>query len=122
MSDHTALATTNQNKPAPSVADGPVLAPLMDIYESDHEYLVVANLPGVTADALTLSVERGELTLEAKRERPLRGGGGRYGRRLRLPDDVDVDKIDADLEAGMLSLHLPKRTEATPRQITVRSS
>ncbi|TPV96532.1 MAG: Hsp20/alpha crystallin family protein [Myxococcales bacterium FL481] len=104
-----------------SAVAGPAIAPVLDILASDKEYLVLANLPGVATEALSLSTEQGELSLTAEREAPLRGAS-RYARKLRLPDDVDVTGIEAKLDNGVLTLHLPRRQTASPREISVRSS
>ena len=108
----------------------PAIAPACDIYENADEILVVADLPGVTKDALTIQMEKGELTLEARR----RDVGAERGsflalecrtcdfrRRFAVPAGIDAARISAELNAGVLRLHLPKSEALKPRQITVRA-
>lgn len=97
----------------------PTGAPPADVYENEHEYLVIADLPGVKSDALTVHIDRQELLLEGKREASLRGGPSVYRRRFRIPEEIDISKADAKLNAGILTLHLPKREEVRPRRISI---
>lgn len=106
----------------------PVVAPPVDIYENAAEYLVIADMPGVTNDDVQIRFEEGELTIRATRE--YKGEGqvlgselhnADYLRRFTIPETVDADKIDAKLTAGVLHLHLPKASRARPRQIAVKS-
>jgi len=106
----------------------PVIMPVCDIYENDDEILVVADVPGVTADALDINLEKGELTLEARREISVQPGtflgveyrDCDYQRRFAVPGGIDADKISAELREGVLHLHLPKSEALKPRQIPVQ--
>jgi HSP20 family protein len=107
----------------------PVIMPACDIYENDDEILVVADVPGVTADSLDINLEKGELTLEARRETSGQAGtflGVEYRdcdfrRRFAVPGGIDADKINAELREGVLHLHLPKSEVLKPRQIPVQA-
>lgn len=92
------------------------------------EVLVLADLPGVTADDLRIHLEKGELTLEARRAVPATGRvlGSEYGdlefrRRFAVPGGIDADRITAELTNGVLHLHLPKSDALKPRRIEVRA-
>jgi len=89
--------------------------PPIDVFESDDAFRVDMDIPGVSAEHLELTVDRGVLTVEAVRDQT-RG----WRRQLRITDGVDVDGITAELEAGVLSLTLPKAAAARPRRIEVR--
>ena len=89
--------------------------PPIDVFESDDAFRIDVDIPGVTAENLELTVERGVLTVEAVRSEA-RG----WRRQLRLTDGIDVENIDAHLEAGVLSLTLPKAAAARARRIEVR--
>lgn len=127
------IQTTRGRSPEPSkavheVGDRPVLAPPVDIYENEQEYLVRADLPGVHKDDLALDLDKGELTLFAKRglERPgetLAAGRreGDFRRVFRIPDEVDAGKVEASFEDGVLEVHLPKAERNKPRRITVKA-
>jgi len=89
--------------------------PPIDVFESDDAYRIDVDIPGVTAENLELTVDRSVLTVEAVRDEA-RG----WRRQLRLTDGIDVEAIDAHLEAGVLSLTLPKAATARARRIEVR--
>lgn len=104
------------------------VSPVCDIYENKDEVLLVADLPGVSPEALRINVENDELTLEAPRELASEGTlvGGElracdYRRSFVVPSGIDASKIEAELKAGVLRLHLPKSAEVKPRQISVRA-
>lgn len=111
---------STQDKPvAEAASTRPAIAPAVDIYENEHEYLVLADLPGVANDGVQIRFEKGELSLFAKRpdEAP-----ADYRRLFTIPETVDSERIDANLQAGVLHLVLPKASKAKPRQITVKAS
>ena len=91
-----------------------VVYPLVDVYESNKEFLLVADLPGVAKDALEITVEGGQLELRAETD------SLEYRRSFALGDDVDLDAVVAKLERGELEIHLPKRAEAQVRKIAVK--
>jgi HSP20 family molecular chaperone IbpA len=106
----------------------PAIAPECDIYESNDEILLVADLPGVSTNALKINIDNGELALEARREvassGTLLGGELRdcdFRRRFAVPPGIDGARINAELRNGVLSLHLPKSDALKPRQISVRA-
>ncbi len=101
--------------------------PAVDIYETKEGLHVVADLPGVGPDGINISVEEGILTLEARPEWPepenpffreFRMTG--FFRQFQLPQEVDQEKISADLKDGVLHLFLPKTEKAQPRKIAVK--
>jgi HSP20 family protein len=91
-----------------------VVHPLVDVFESNKEFLLVADLPGVARDALDITVEGGQLELRAETD------SLEYRRSFALGDDVDVNAVEARLERGELEIHLPKRAEAQVRKIAVK--
>ncbi len=107
----------------------PAVSPACDVYENDQEILVVADVPGVTADTLTVNLEGGELTVKAQRDAAIEGGtpiaaeysGCEFHRRFAVPGGIDAGKISAQLKNGELWLHLPKSEAHKPRQIPVRA-
>jgi HSP20 family protein len=106
----------------------PTTAPPVDVYENDHEILLVAELPGVEPEALQVDLDNGELLVEAPRTAVVNGslveseyGDCRFQRRFALPVGIDAAKVTADLKNGVLELHLPKAEAAKPRRIEVRA-
>jgi HSP20 family molecular chaperone IbpA len=105
------------------------LTPPVDIYETGDELVLVADVPGVGDDQLSINVDRDILTIQARsqddpsaqpvdREFQLMS----YYRQFQLSNRIDQDKISAELTHGVLTLHLPKAEEAKPRQIAVQTS
>jgi HSP20 family protein len=100
----------------------------MDAYRSGDEFVVAFDLPGIDPDAIELTVERNVLTVKAERrpttpndvemqvsERPL----GVFSRQLFLGDTLDSGHVDADYEAGVLTLRIPVLEAAKPRKISI---
>lgn len=107
----------------------PGVRPLVDVFENESEFLVVADMPGIEKDALELTFEGGQLRLQARREPPALGTGvvWEYGiadfrRGFAMPDGIDGEKIEAELANGVLRVHLPKSAAKRPRKIPVRVS
>ncbi|MFB6303884.1 MAG: Hsp20/alpha crystallin family protein [Haloferacaceae archaeon] len=101
-----------------------------DLLESDDAYLLVVDLPGVTADTVDLSVERGRLVVEARREKDL-PPEFRYVREdrslfldaeLPLPPDATGAGASARVDRGVLEVELPKRDAAPERTIPVEDA
>ena len=90
--------------------------------EVKKDLLVIADLPGVSADQLNIRFERDTLSLEAHvpRLRPDIEPFS-YQRSFRVPRGIDASKISADLKGGVLTLRLPRQTSAQARQISVRA-
>lgn len=108
--------------------------PPTDIDESDKDYTVSIELPGLDANDIELSVGDSMLTVkgEKKSEREEEEKGyhlaersyGRFERSFRLPEGVDTEKIDAAFDKGVLKITLPKRPEAQKkaRKISVKGA
>ncbi len=103
----------------------------VDVYEIDDTFVVQAFIPGLTPDDLTINVEQQSVTIHGEpkaeemagmrpllQERPV----GAFTRTFTLPVPVDVDKVEAALSNGVLSLTLPKSEAIKPRKIQVKSS
>jgi HSP20 family molecular chaperone IbpA len=118
----TAMTTKeNGNLAQPEAPRSWASAPV-DVFEGAHEYLVFADVPGVNKEDIDITFERGELRLHASRAPEDRDAPSDYRRTFTVGRDVDVDKITAELEHGVLQVHLPKLESAKPRQITIRSA
>lgn len=104
--------------------------PAVDIYETDEKAVVVkADLPGLTREDIDLTVENSTLTIRAERRPEQSVAPGRFHRAERpygttsrsftLPNTVDASLVKADYRDGVLTVHLPLRQDAKPRQIQV---
>lgn len=91
----------------------------VDIYEGQDELLLMADLPGVESQGLTVSFEAPELRIEGRRGS---GEGERvYSRTFRVSEQIDPNGISAELAAGVLKLRLAKAAHTKPRKIEVRT-
>ena len=106
----------------------PLESPEVDIYEGGDELLLIADLPGVSMDGVTVSVDGTELTIAGKRatgEKPpgeavaLETSFADFRRSFVLPRAVDPEGIRAEIRLGVLRVHLPKAA-AKPRSIPIK--
>lgn len=103
--------------------------PALNIYEEADKLLITAELPGVKAEDLDLSIEGETLTIQGKRERGQNQPGvsyhrreiesGSFSRAVTLPVKVDAERVGARLSNGILTITLMKASALTPRQIHV---
>lgn len=112
---------------APATSVAPALR--ADVAETDAEYWIAAELPGVSLDDVKLAIEDNVLTLTVNKrpaeadDRNYHHVERRYGtisRAFRLPKSVDADEVRATMKDGVLSIRLPKAEHARPRRIPVR--
>ncbi len=104
-------------------------APAVDIYETEHELVVKADLPEVDPKDLDIRVENNILTIRGERkfEKKVNEDNylrverayGSFARSFTLANTVNSDAIKADYQDGVLTLTIPKREEAKPKQIKV---
>ena len=104
--------------------------PALNLWENDEKLFVEAEVPGLKAEHLDVTVVGDELTIKGERpeELPPEGsfhrrerGVGSFTRVMRLPSEVDADRVQAALNDGVLLLTLPKAETAKPRKIKVKA-
>lgn len=105
------------------------LAMPMDAFRKDDSFLIRLDLPGVSADAVELTVEDNVLTIKAERPAPPASEGvevviaerpyGTFTRQVFLGTNLDTEHIQAEYEAGVLTLAIPVAEHAKPRRIEV---
>jgi HSP20 family protein len=110
------MSAIETKKTAAPERDERVVSPPIDVYENDQEFLLVADLPGVSQGSADISLEKDRLVLQAT------GTERRFRRELLVPPSVDAEHVSANMKAGVLTVHLPKRAPYRPRQIEVRGS
>lgn len=131
MSDTTSLpqkAPVEQSR-AEQIRGGVAFTPRVDIFETDAELTLYADLPGVRAEDVDLRYEQGELVLHGRVQPRFDEGAallneydvGDYYRVFAIHESIDGSKIGAEFKNGVLTVHLPKMETARPRQITVRA-
>jgi HSP20 family protein len=106
--------------------------PLINVTEDKDNYYVRAELPGLKADDLDISVTGNTISISGERKLPVEDEKARYHRREReagrfsriisMPDQMDTGKVEARCADGILTVVLPKAETAKPRQIAVKAS
>jgi HSP20 family protein len=103
-------------------------APHVDIFETEQEVVVLADVPGVAPEGIDLALEENILTIQAQRS-PVQYLGrvileeyetGHYLRRFTLAESIDQERIEAALVNGVLKVRLPKLGPSQPKKITVK--
>ena len=107
-------------------------APSLDVTEESDKVVVRAEVPGVKAEDIELSVQGNALTIsgekkqETKEEKEnyyhMERHWGRFRRTVPLPSDVDPEKISAECREGVLTITLPKSERAKPRKIEIKAA
>jgi HSP20 family protein len=112
-----------------SRVEGSDWTPAVDIKEEDNQYLIHADIPGVKAGDIEVSMEKGVLTIKGERKhestessdgyKRVERSHGVFMRRFSLPDSVDAENISASSQDGVLEVVIPKAEPEQPRRIQV---
>lgn len=104
--------------------------PVVDIEESEKEYLVKAELPGVDRADVKVEIEDGVLSIQGERRQEKEEKGrkfhriersyGKFVRSFTMPADVDEKKVLANFKEGVLYVHVPKTEAAKPKAVEVK--
>ena len=104
-------------------------APPVDIYETENDIVLKAELPGVDPKDVEVKVEDNTLYLKGERkfEKEVKNESyhrverayGSFARSFSLPNSISTDKVKAEFKDGLLTLTLPKREEAKPRTVKI---
>ena len=134
MNDTTELTQRDQTNVARREGDQSArrmtITPPVDIFEDGQAVTLWADLPGVTKDKLDVRVHDGNLSIEAEAVVPTPANlrlqhvevrEPRFARTFTLSPDFDTSKIEASLQDGVLKLTIPRREEARPRRIEVKT-
>jgi HSP20 family protein len=127
----TDMTTTQKDRTESGQAEatrGRTFTPRVDIYETDQELVLLADVPGVKPEDVDLRYDRGELILHAK-VTPPQGRTyllsefevGDFYRVFTIHESIDSHNISAEVKKGVLTVHLPKAEPARPRQINVKA-
>src|ERR1700748_3694035 len=117
-------------RPATAASEATPLLPAVDIVEDKRGIRLVAALPGVSKEQVSIGVEGDNLTIEGivslgetARLQPLHAEvrGAQYRRSFVLSRDLDTARIEAQMKNGVLTLRIPKQEQAKPRRIEVRA-
>jgi HSP20 family protein len=116
------------DEPQQSVVDW---APAVDIREEDKQFVLHADLPGVEAKNIDVTLEKGVLTIRGRRDlesrdekhgyRRIERASGTFFRRFTLPDTADSQSVKARFSNGVLEVAIPKQAQVLPRRISVEA-
>lgn len=105
------------------------VVPKVDMYDKDDKIVVKVEAPGIKKDDIKISISDGMLNIkgEFREEDEVKDEDyyysersfGSFSRRLRLPSEVDEDKVKASFRGGVLNVELPKSSKSKPREIKV---
>jgi HSP20 family protein len=101
--------------------------PPVDVHENGERILLMADLPGLEQSDVDISIDKNILTIRGERKQPPTEEGsqrfervhGLFSRAFTLPPTVDFEHVSANMKAGVLTVTLPKKSEAKPRQIKI---
>lgn len=127
MADKEQSEIQKQEAPLPEgverTQEGRVFVPSSDIYETNENVVLVADMPGVAADNVDITLENGVLTIKGRVDNVAVEGDivyqeydvGDFQRSFSLSDQIDGEKIQASMNAGVLTVTLPKATPSRKR-------
>jgi len=105
--------------------------PPTNVFSDKEGYIVRMEVPGVAPEVIAIESHGRTLTISGKRETPAPEGSsfhrherssGEFSRSLQLPVDLDLTKAEATCKHGMLTVRIPKKEEAKPRQIAIKAA
>ena len=120
-----------QKEPTAEQVELPVMLPAVNLYEREHEVVIVADMPGVSDKNVDLTVEKQTVTISGKAEWTEPAGFElryrefapvEYRRVFTLTSDLDPENIKATMKNGVLTLTLAKSEAARPRKIAVTTA
>ena len=108
------------------------LTPLVNIEETDNDYIITAELPGIEKKDIKITFQNNMLNIsgEKKEEKEMDNRNfhrverryGKFSRSIAIPSSIELDKIDAGYKNGILTVKVPKSEEAKPKEIEVKIS
>ena len=98
-----------------------IKAPAVDLYEDEHNSYACFEIPGIPKDKVDLEMENAVLTIRGRDsgDESAEVSHNRFERSIRVPEDVDPEKVSASMQDGVLTVTMPKAEKRKPKQITV---
>ncbi len=103
--------------------------PAIDVEETENEYIVKAELPGLKKDDIKISLREDSITISGERKKEKEEKGktyhrvemayGKFVRTIQLPEEIQPDKAKAEYKNGILTVTLPKSEKAKPKEIEI---
>ena len=114
------------SKGAESTSDLNYISPEVDVYEAENELVMLLDMPGVSKEEIKVHIDKGVITITGSASIPQEGDFRylefrpyHYKRSFELGSEIDQDKIQADYNQGVLTIHLPKQEKVKTREITI---
>ena len=107
------------------------VSPAVNVFSERDGYMVRMEVPGLSPEQINIESHGRTLTISGKRESGAPQGGsfhrrersgGQFSRALQLPADLELSRAEASYKHGMLTVRIPKKEEAKPRQITIKAA
>lgn len=93
--------------------------PPVDIYENEHELLIVADVPGVSSDRLNLRIEPPELRIEGRADGE---DAVMWVRAFNIDERIAAGEVTAELKNGVITIRLPKAAQSKPRKVEIKAA
>lgn len=129
MSERKEVTKVEESMPERRRSGLPTITPVVNIFENDEEILLHADMPGIKKDEININIDNGRLVLSGVRKLEKHGaasweefGDAEYRRVFSVPQTIDVARVNAELNEGILKLKMPKFEKAKPRQIEIKSA
>lgn len=113
--------------------DAPGWTPPVDLYETAHDFVLTAELPGLAREHIEIQADEYRIVLRGARDAAsdadvscceqyhrVERGHGRFSRAFTLPEAIDVEQVSADLKDGVLTVTMPKAGDRAVRHVDVR--
>lgn len=129
MSEHRSMQTQKPDELQKTSTAEAALIPPVDIYEDSSGITLIADLPGVSRDRLSVQVDKDTLLIEGEAAIEMPGEmealyadlrATHYRRTFTLSRELQADRIEAEMKDGVLTLKVPKREELQPRKIQIK--
>jgi len=102
------------------------ISPAVDIFKDKYRLVMLIDMPGVSKDGIKVGIDNGIITISGQANIPQAGDARywefspcHYQRSFELSPDVDQEKIEADYKQGVLSIYMPKKEKAKPKEVKV---
>lgn len=120
---------TTVSRPTAQKAEEGSFSPPIDIYETEDELVIAAELPGVSDEDISITVKDNILTMEGERRfekniqeeryRRIERIYGPFKKAFSLADNIDAEQVEAQLQDGVLYIHLPKKAVSPNKEIEI---
>jgi len=128
MADMNAMTNRTETTTKEATRNNKYFAPRVDIFETDSELVLHADMPGVDPKDIDLRYENGELIVQGRAGAPVNHGHlilsefdeGDYYRAFQIHESIDSTRIEAECKNGVLKLVLPKAEHVKPRKIAIK--